>query len=775
MKKGIFFGFILTAGFFCSLFAWEDPPGFSWNNPNARMPGTQPILGQVVLTGPENCLNCHGDYDQVVEPAFNWIGSMMAQSARDPVFWACFTVAMQDAIWGLGSPDAGDLCLRCHFPDGWLTGESDPPNASDMAGTDYDGVHCDFCHRMWDPFFETTFDGTRESDNWEGYWGEAGNTGPGSGTLSQNRAEDTYNLDVEKTIDITEKSVIKFLSGELFYNSSHLPVYSTYTEAGGGQYFVSDDGAKRGGWADDVANHSTLYSRFHKSKYYCGACHDVSNPALANLGLAGLQDQSGGQHLISEQYPAFRYFHIERTSSEFMLSAYAQTPGSATNPEYESLSGGIDWAGKCQDCHMPEVTGYASDRSFSPLRPDDSTEHPNDAMPIHDFSGANSWTLEILASLDASGPNYDPNNIQILDKGPAVLTLDLDAGLSPKDYGTTIKAGSQRAKESLQMAATLKDLEYSSYEGLSFKLQNNTGHKLITGFPEGRRTFVNVKAYSDDRSLIYQVNPYDYSVGTLKGLPHSPGSPVLGPNESYVEELVYEVHFQSDLTGEQETFHSALATSRSKDNRIPPKGFDIANAAERLSEPVFHGHSEPNYYNADEYAGGYDAVELWLPPDANYVSVTLYFQGTTREYMEFLRDEINGDATSLSSPTPSGETNAYIVQTDPFFSSLKEWGNTVWDLWYHNHGLDGSGASVEGIVPLAMVTASMGELEFVPLSCDFQPDGRIDTDDLIVIAGQWLQTGQGLSADIVGNDNIVNQRDLAALLEHWLKGTQAYQ
>ena len=41
----------------------------------------------------------------------------------------------------------------------------------------------------------------------------------------------------------------------------------------------------------------------------------------------------------------------------------------------------------------------------------------------------------------------------------------------------------------------------------------------------------------------------------------------LGANEAYVDELVYEMHPESDLTGESQTFHFALATGRHKDNR----------------------------------------------------------------------------------------------------------------------------------------------------------------------------------------------------------------
>ena len=49
-------------------------------------------------------------------------------------------------------------------------------------------------------------------------------------------------------------------------------------------------------------------------------------------------------------------------------------------------------------------------------------------------------------------------------------------------------------------------------------VQNNTGHKLISGFPEGRRMFVNIKYYAADGSIIHEINPYDATAGTLKGL-----------------------------------------------------------------------------------------------------------------------------------------------------------------------------------------------------------------------------------------------------------------
>ena len=44
----------------------------------------------------------------------------MGQAARDPLFHACLAVANQDAAF------AGDLCIRCHTPGGWISGRSEP-------------------------------------------------------------------------------------------------------------------------------------------------------------------------------------------------------------------------------------------------------------------------------------------------------------------------------------------------------------------------------------------------------------------------------------------------------------------------------------------------------------------------------------------------------------------------------------------------------------------------------------------------------------------------
>jgi len=154
------------------------------------------------------------------------------------------------------------------------------------------------------------------------------------------------------------------------------------------------------------------------------------------------------------------------------------------------------------------------------------------------------------------------------------------------------------------------------------------------------------------------------------------------------------------LTGEDHTFHFLLADGRVKDNRIPPRGFRVGEAAGRLALPVTAGADDPGRFTAEEYAGGYDEVELALPAGADRVEARLYYQTTSREYVEFLRDEINGVASTLTHPTPSGEPEAYIAQIDPFFARLAAWGDTVWQLWLHNKDLPGA-------APILMAEASL--------------------------------------------------------------------
>ncbi len=665
---------VITCGIILAGVAWTPKPVVQ--DPLVRMPGTQP--GALVLDPPTTCMNCHSGYDTAVEPGFNWQGSMMGQAARDPLFYACFTVAAQDSIWALGNPNAADLCMRCHYPKGWLEGRSDPPNASLMTGNDFDGVQCDSCHSMFNPHFKATHAGTREGSDWVNYWDEKNLGTP----TSASSAATTTNRDA------TAAAALICFNGQPFF-LDNVPAGVLYTENGAGQFFmsVSDSGAKRAPFTDAQSTHNKLYSRYHKSKHFCQTCHDVSNPVLANLGAAT------SNRLPSEVEAPHRFGHVERTSSEFMLSAYGQQGGAAGTNQFAPGTLITSHTGTpvatCQDCHMRDRPGKGCNKTAGINRPAGSTEHPLSGQPVHELTGGNMWITAILASSITGSSNYSATNSTLLKQGPAKLTLDFSQGLALN--ASALLAAVSRAQSNLLWASSIGNMTYDFASGdCQFRINNHTAHKLISGFPEGRRMFANIKAYVGSQ-LVYEVNPYDSGVGTLRGLsgPLASGSPALQTGQAYVDELVYEMHPSSTITGESETFHFALADGRYKDNRIPPRGFRIAEAVARICQPVWHGTDAPDYFTAQEYAGGYDQVGLALPPGCDRVETRLYYQTTSREYIAFLRDEINGTASTLTG-TGAGGDPAYLIQTDTWFAKIKAWGNTLWSLWENNKSLPGA-------------------------------------------------------------------------------------
>lgn len=694
------------------------------NDPLARMPGTQPAQG-VGLQPSDACQTCHGHPDPAVASGFTWKGSMMAQAARDPFFWPALTVAAQDAVYAFGRPNAADGCVRCHLPNGWLEQRSDPVNAIAMNGPDFDGIGCDLCHRMMDPFHADTASGAREGSDWKGYWDESA----ASMTPSQAAADDTLAADIVQTSQLTH------FNGKPLYDATHHIAHPGYTESSNGQYFISTAGKQRGPYADASPQHAKLYSRYTKSKFYCSTCHDVSNTALENQAQVGTAPNDGSTVLASETVSASSYFPLERTFSEFMLSDYGLqggAPGSgafAPGVFLTSRPGSV--IATCQDCHMADTVGKGCKNSGALIRPTDSVEHPASGQPVHDLTGGNALVPFILASTVPGSPVYDAQTAALLNQGPVALTLDLTAGsaLDP----AALLAGRNRAIASLGRAASIEAVAYDPASGAtSFRIRNHTGHKLISGYPEGRRMFAGVRLYQG-ANLLWEVNPYDSAIGTLRGLDlaYSPQSPALAAAESHDDAMVYEAQPSSTITGEARTFHITLATGFGKDNRIPPRGFRIAEAAARQAEPAWNGAAAPGYFSAAEYAGGHDDLALTLPPGGDRVEVKLYYQTTSREYVEFLRDEINGTgATALKSPTPSGEPAAHIAKTDPFFKQLAAWGDTAYQLWIHVK-------DVPGAAPIVMAQATLA-LE----TCGGKPDGTACDDGNPCTTGDSCASGK---------------------------------
>ncbi len=115
------------------------------------LPGTQPggLADGAPLDDARSCgVTCHYSRNTATLSAMpfdTWIGSMMGNTLRDPLFLASLTVAEQD------SPGMGDWCLRCHTPPGFIggrtRGNAGAALGNNLNSSDRDGVTCDSCHR----------------------------------------------------------------------------------------------------------------------------------------------------------------------------------------------------------------------------------------------------------------------------------------------------------------------------------------------------------------------------------------------------------------------------------------------------------------------------------------------------------------------------------------------------------------------------------------------------------------------------------------------------
>lgn len=341
---------------------------------------------------------------------------------------------------------------------------------------------------------------------------------------------------------------------------------------GNGQ-FINDPGAeKRGPFADPlVAGHNSIYSPFHLSSNMCGTCHDVSNPVFVQTG-----PDDYTPNAFDAQHPdqgVRNMKPVERTFSEWQSSAFAQGPVDV--PGYGPVS-------SCQDCHMQKVTAAGSNQPGSPVRSD---------MPMHDLTGGNTFILDIL-------PDFFPSEVSVSE----------------------LQAAKTRAIATLQKAATLEMTP--NYDGVTVRVVNQTGHKLFSGYPEGRRIWLNIQAYDDEDNLVYESAHYDPATGELG---HDAAAAIYHIEGGLSPGLAAALGMPAGPS-----FHFVLNDTTYFDNRIPPRGFTNATFAAIQSPPVGYAYADGQHWDDRTYT---------LPNSAETVHARLYYQATSKEYIEFLRDE----------------------------------------------------------------------------------------------------------------------------------------
>ncbi|RMF84454.1 MAG: hypothetical protein D6744_03090, partial [Planctomycetota bacterium] len=289
---------------------------------------------------------------------------------------------------------------------------------------------------------------------------------------------------------------------------------------------------------------------------------------------------------------------------------------------------------------------------------------------------------------------------------PAVRNLyrDDETGLSADSVADALV----RTEEMLLLASDL-EVELSGGD-LLVRVINQTGHKLPTGYPEGRRMWINVRFYDAEGALLAERGAYDHETATL-----TPDTVVYEAVLGIDETLAAIVNRPAGPG-----FHFALNNKWYKDNRIPPRGFTNAAFAAVQCAPVAAAYPDGAYWDEQRFTP---------PRDAASAEVRVYYQTTSREYIEFLRDEnITDDA-----------------------------GQIAYDQWLTT----GRSAPVE--IDYATITLPAGDC-----AGDVTGDGAVTFDDLAVLLSHF-DTASGASradGDLDG-DGDVDLADLALLLRHF--------
>lgn len=501
-------------------------------------PGTQPNPDPFSFDPIQtslNCTFCHSDYDVDTAPFDTWTVSLMGQSARDPVWHAALTIANQD-VHG-----AGEFCIRCHAPGAWLGGRSTTGTIEEFHPEDFDGINCNFCHRVVNPELGP--------DSAVGY--------PG----------DPPEPDVPILAALAKEGLIP--------------------QGSGNARFVVDPADNRRGPLDDIAVNlhgltpsgdlsKLIYSPFHTKGQMCGTCHDVSNPVFVKT-----KSGSYAPGKLGEPHPTQNphdMFPEQRTYSEWLNSTFATEGVFFEDRRFGGPDHPTGIMSSCQDCHMPLNFGGAC--AFA----GEKGEFPFRNVPQHSFAGANTWVIAAIRTVLADEADF---------------------------IGLTEERVDAARMRNIQMLRDASDMQITQEKGdVVVRVVNQTGHKLPTGYPEGRRMWLNVKFLDAKGGLVQEIGGYDFKTATA----------------DLTGAKVYEAKHGIDksvasLTGLPvgPNFHLALANTKYFDNRIPPRGFTNAAYAEIGALPVGVTYADGQYWDDTTYP---------IPAGAARVVATLYYQTT---------------------------------------------------------------------------------------------------------------------------------------------------
>jgi fibronectin type 3 domain-containing protein len=661
------------------------PAGTSVPNPGVQ----QQELANITAPAPYNvfefvvtCAACHGGgIDQNAGHFGNWAGTNMASANRDPVFRANQLI-VNSAVQAIeGKDGAGNMCFRCHTPNGWLSGRTDPLIAgkadgstiihSPLMSTDDEGVMCEMCHRGMGGVTMKRSDLGQADPVWNMMasiddWPHLGDPYPAGPVLGEPYGDATLQINDGMTY-------LGKYSGSINIYFSDFPMLGTYTGQTYGIYppgwpdeglpVINPDGSIPIHFEEPICppfdavtgtfdyqamalslEHPTTgvsegYESFGTVDFiltpeFCGGCHDLTIPIL--------------NHGMPEQ----------RTYTEWKYSDFGRDKTAAT---YR----------RCQDCHMPTLKHEYADGTPVSLNPDPALagwfpyakdRNPDSGTTFHKLTGANRNLPQMMKLL------YPEVDLEVIGAPTGNDTRIFPGMLSHRD--PMFDRAKRNTDLSLLGAVTARITNGPVFNTTTGKWEvnvhvtNKIGHRIPSGYPDGRRFWLSLVVKDDTGNTVYQSGHYDpvtaklYTDGSMTGLTRAL-VPAIDNSANAV--MIYEKRTGSDPDGDG-TYTMSMSLLNDTvlfDNRIPPAGFDYAKyQASGAKFVTYDPATLAPIEDIGRFTDNTDRVTYTFVAPSNAVLTAraeVYWQTNSREHMEFLKDN---DTSTLR---PEGPPSIYAV------------------------------------------------------------------------------------------------------------------
>lgn len=432
--------------------------------------------------------------------------------------------------------------------------------------------------------------------------------------------------------------------------------------------------------------HQWEQSQWHRESGLCITCHDISNPVFSK--------QVDGSYMLNapnQPHPTgnkYDMYPLDRLGSEWMASAFASGPVTQTIPgpggTVVGRFGGVDRVSyaSCQDCHMPTLVNTGCLPIFGqPIRQD---------YPQHNFQGGNTWVIRAVGDL------FDPLDSNLDDYAGNLDVQGIDEAV-------------ERNKEMLRRASDLEVKVIGSR--LRARIINESGHRLPGGFSEGTAMWLNVKFFGPGNTLVQERGAYNPATAELTR-----------------DSKVYEAKQGVDATMALLTglpvgpsFHLDVNNKMFFDNRIPPRGFSNAGFAQVQAAPVGYVYADGQHW---------DDTLFDIPAGTARAEVRVFYQTTTKEYIEWLRDNADKPANSTTYIKPPAGSTA---------TTLGQVVHEQWVKW---------GRSTPVEMDVALTAARRCAADMAGPGQSLGADGELTADDIIVFLNFFF--GSDALADIAG-------------------------